>query len=452
MTSTTSSRPAGLYSWRALPRRLGYLLICLVWPLTLGIAVVVLVAVGVPLSIIAVGVPLLLLGLLLARLYGALELALLRWAGMPALTPPTWQTDRSAPLGTRLWRQAVNPDGWRAAGFAALSIVVMPISWALTLAFSVLTLALPAQLVQVYVVPRFLRDGESESLGELLFSLMTPAERASWRIGPEGLDLVIGSIASLIGVALLPLIAGACVALHQAIAQGLLARRASEGLRAQVQELSTARRAATEAEGRTLRQLERDLHDGPQQQLLRLQLDLEAAQRRIESDPESAAGLLEEARTRAQETLGELRLLSRGIAPPLLQDRGLAAAVVALAERNPVPTSVAVAEGATDGVDPAVAQSAYFVVSELLTNTAKHAEARNASVTIVRGPVAGMGDDDADYLVVEVLDDGAGGAVAGPGGGLDGLAERLRGLGGSLSVTSPPGGPTRVRAVLPPTV
>ncbi|WP_454294055.1 sensor histidine kinase [Salana multivorans] len=452
MSSTASWLPTSLYSWRVLPRRLGYLLTCLLWPLTLGIVVVVLVAVGLPLSVIAIGVPILLLGLLLARGYGALELALLRWAGMPPLTPPTWQSDRSAPLGTRVWRQAVSPDAWRAVAFSALSILVMPISWGLTLAFSVLTLAFPAQLVQVYVIPRFLRDDESQSLGELLFSLMSADERASWRIGPEGLDLLIGGIASLMGLAVLPLIAGAFVTLHHVIARGLLARRASDGLRAQVQELTTARRAATEAEGRTLRQLERDLHDGPQQQLLRLQLDLEAAQRRLESDPESAAELLGEARSRAQETLGELRQLSRGIAPPLLQDRGLAAAVVALAERSPIPTSVAVAESATDGLDPAVAQGAYFVVSELLANAAKHAGARNASVTIARGPVTGTGDDDADHLVVEVLDDGAGGAAPTPGGGLEGLAERLQGLGGSLSVTSPPGGPTRVRAVLPPTV
>lgn len=466
MSSSAAAPPvpslAGVYSWRALPRRVGYLLLGLVWSLSLGLAVVVLVAVGVPLSLIAVGVPVLLAGLSLARAYGALELALLRWTRMPTVTPPTWRTEKADTIGTWLWRRLSSPDAWRAALFAAVTLLLTPVTWALTLLFSVLTVAFPAMLVQVYLIPSLMYDdAESQSLGELLFSLMTPAEQAQWRIGPHGLDLLIGGVGSVIGLALLPLVAGACVHLHHAIARGLLARRTSDALRAQVVELSSARRAATQAEGRTLRQLERDLHDGPQQQLLRLQLDLEAAQRRLESDPDGAGDLLADARTRTRDTLSELRRLSRGIAPPLLQDRGLAEAVAALAERSPIPATVDLGDGTGpdglggddvgDGLDPAVAQAAYFVVSELLANAAKHSGAEHVVVALGRviGADGGDGAELAELLVVEVSDDGAGGAVLVPGGGLDGLAERLRGLGGTLSVSSPDGGPTRVRAVVP---
>lgn len=446
---------ARVYSWRAVPRRLGYLLPNLVLVLALGLPAIVLVAVGLPLVILAVGVPLLLAGLALARAHGTLDLTRLRAAGMPPLAPPTWAPDPTGGAGHRLWVMMRSADGWRYLLHALLSLVLVPVTWTLALVFAVLTLALPLQLVQLLVIPligTFREEDGSQTVGELLFDLMTPAERAQWRIGPHGLDLLMFSAATVIGLLLLPLVLGACVHTHQALAGALLTRTRADELRAEVTTLAGARKAATDAEGRALRRLERDLHDGPQQQLLRLQLDLESAQRHLTDDPPEAARLLDEARTRAAQTLTELRRLSRGIAPPLLQDRGLVAALEALAERNPVATRVVAADGATGladlapalaDLDPALQQGVYFVVSELLANAVKHADATAIRIELARtdGPPA--------RLRCVVTDDGRGGAAETPGGGLEGLAERVRGLGGTLTVSSPAGGPTAITALLP---
>jgi len=141
-----------------------------------------------------------------------------------------------------------------------------------------------------------------------------------------------------------------------------------------------------------------------------------------------------------RETLEELRALSRGIAPPVLADRGLAAALAAVAARSPVPVELAV--GLPDGqrLGPAVENTAYFVVSEALANVAKHSGADVAQVTVLR---------EGDRLRVVVTDDGLGGAVLAPGHGLAGLADRLRAVDGVLTVDSPRGGPTRLTGDLP---
>jgi signal transduction histidine kinase len=141
-----------------------------------------------------------------------------------------------------------------------------------------------------------------------------------------------------------------------------------------------------------------------------------------------------------RETLEELRALSRGIAPPVLADRGLAAALAAVAARSPVPVELAVGLPPGQRLSPAVENTAYFVVSEALANIAKHSEATVAQVTVLR---------EGDRLRVVVTDDGQGGAVLAPGHGLAGLADRLFAVDGSLTVDSPRGGPTRLVAELP---
>ena len=268
------------------------------------------------------------------------------------------------------------------------------------------------------------------TLPELLDLPMTEAQ----------LNLVLGL---LFAASLVPVVRW-CTALHVGWARLLLTGTSSRVLAAQVTDLEARRTAAASAETQSLRRLERDIHDGPQQRLVRLGMDLSIAERRLDDDPEAARALLTAARAQAAETLAELRALSRGIAPPVLADRGLGAALASVAARSTVPTSVDVA--LPDDVRPAesVESAAYFVVAEALTNTAKHAEASAAAVRLWS---AGTGPD--AVLTVEVEDDGVGGAEPAKGHGLAGLVDRVEGLGGLLTVTSPAGGPTLLRATLP---
>jgi signal transduction histidine kinase len=226
------------------------------------------------------------------------------------------------------------------------------------------------------------------------------------------------------------------VRLHGALAYALLVDE-TPALRQQVNELTQSRSAAGEAEVHTLRRLERDLHDGPQQRLVRLGMDLSAAQRRLDDDPVEARALLNEALQQSQDALAEIRTLSRGIAPPVLAEQGLRAAITALAARGTIPTSVEVDDVQ---LSDAAQNAAYFVVAEALANVEKHSRARQASVEVRRvGALA----------VINITDDGIGGASLAKGHGLSGLADRLAGVDGTLTVSSPAGGPTQLTATIP---
>jgi signal transduction histidine kinase len=168
-------------------------------------------------------------------------------------------------------------------------------------------------------------------------------------------------------------------------------------------------------------------------------MDLSRAQRQLDRDPVAARTTLAEAGVLAREALEELRALSRGIAPPVLADRGLAAALAAVAARSPVPVELAV-DLPEERLAPVTENTAYFVVSEALANVAKHSGARTCRVAVGRA---------GDALRVVVEDDGVGGALPVPGHGLAGLADRLRAVDGVLTVDSPAGGPTRMVAEVP---
>ena len=207
--------------------------------------------------------------------------------------------------------------------------------------------------------------------------------------------------------------------------------------------LTEQKAAAVSAEATALRRLERDIHDGPQQRLIRLAMDLGRARQQLDTDPDSLAQSLDEAIGQTRETLDELRALSRGIAPPVLADRGLPSALAALAGRCTVPVELAVDPqlGTPQGrLDPAVENTAYFSVAEALTNVAKHSRAASCRVTVANGP---------DSLGIEIVDDGDGGAHVAKGHGLAGLSDRVRATGGTLTVTSPDGGPTEIRVEVP---
>jgi signal transduction histidine kinase len=228
------------------------------------------------------------------------------------------------------------------------------------------------------------------------------------------------------------------VALARAhVARGMLCGVAE--MRQQITGLQEQKQAAASAEATALRRLERDIHDGPQQRLVRLAMDLGRARLQIDKDPEAARATIEEALGQTRETLDELRALSRGIAPPILTDRGLPSALAALAGRSPVPVDLAVDPGLRR-LNAGVETTAYFVVAESLTNVAKHSHADHCVVTIARV---------AQTVGIVVADDGVGGASIAKGHGLAGLADRVRAAGGKLMLTSPTGGPTEIRVELP---
>jgi signal transduction histidine kinase len=223
-----------------------------------------------------------------------------------------------------------------------------------------------------------------------------------------------------------------------ALVRTLLGPNTSQELAERVETLTTTRALAVDAAEEERRRIERDLHDGAQQRLVALAIELGMARAKFDSDPEAARALLEEAHEDAKRAIAELRDLARGIHPVALTDRGLAGAIPGLADRAPFPVEVKV--DVAQRPVPAIEGIAYFVVSESLTNIAKHSGATRARIVVVRT---------GDRLVVEISDDGRGGADLRSGTGLRGLSDRAAAVDGTFSVDSPLGGPTVVRAELP---
>ena len=223
--------------------------------------------------------------------------------------------------------------------------------------------------------------------------------------------------------------AAACIALRSG--------RLQAQLRANVEELRGSRARVLEAGQRERQRLERDLHDGAQQRLVALSLNLGVLQTRLGDDPEAEA-LLREARGEIAVSLAELRDLARGLHPAVVTAHGLAVALESLAARAPVPVRLGV--DVPGRLDETVEVAAYYVVCESLTNIGKHARASSATVTLTHRD---------GTMVIEVVDDGCGGADTERGTGLRGLADRVEALGGRLRVWTPVGSGTRVRAELP---
>ena len=281
--------------------------------------------------------------------------------------------------------------------------------------------------------------------GTVLWLLLTPAWY--WWL-PDPVDLWLFDVESL-GTAFLATDIGVVAAvltyvITRWLAEGqlrlsrlLLAPGREAALAARVDELTATRAGAVDAAAAELQRIERDLHDGAQARLVALALDLGMAEERFARDPDGALQLIGEARDEAKRALAELRDLARGIRPSLLAERGLGPALTALAARSPIPASVELDVPAH--VTPQVELAAWFVVSEALANAAKHSGGRRALVRVDGSPGA---------LRVEVADDGRGGAD-GAGEGLTGLRSRVEALDGTLTVASPSGGPTVIRAELP---
>ncbi|WP_344427965.1 sensor histidine kinase [Pseudonocardia ailaonensis] len=379
-------------------------------------------AAGVSTFVVWVGLPILTFTFVLCRRLADVERrATERVLGRPL--PPHHYRPRRGRGAIGLLGRVVDPQSWRDLLHAVIGFPVRLTAFIVGVVWSVGGLGAALYPLWEWSLPH---DQDYNGL----FDLITGSAS---RVGDVALNTALG-----VGMLLsLPFVVRTLVAVRAGVARGLLTNR-NAALRARAEQLAAGRRAAVAAEAATLRRLERDIHDGPQQRLVRLTMDLEAAGRRLDDDPERARPLIAEALAQTHEALAELRALSRGIAPPILADRGLGAALAAAAARSTVPVSVDVT--LRDRPAAAVENTAYFVVTEALTNVAKHSGATHASVEV--GP-------ERDELVVSVTDDGVGGAHLGKGHGLSGLSERLSAVEGRLDVTSPEGGPTVVRAWIP---
>jgi signal transduction histidine kinase len=257
----------------------------------------------------------------------------------------------------------------------------------------------------------------------------------------------VGSGGGALGLALIGVVGLVLVAPWATVLMGrlsgvearwLLGPRSGSDLEARVTELETSRTAAVDSAEAERRRIERDLHDGAQQRLVALAVTLGEARERMGDDPEASRELVEQSHEEAKAALKEIRDLVRGIHPVILEDRGLDAALSAVVARSPVPVELDVQVAVRP---PAPVESAaYFVVAEALTNVARHADASRAWVTLAR---------QSDRLLVEVRDDGRGGADPTGGTGLAGLRDRVTALGGWMHVVSPPGGPTTLTVELP---
>jgi signal transduction histidine kinase len=230
--------------------------------------------------------------------------------------------------------------------------------------------------------------------------------------------------------------------INKRMVTGLLGANQTAQLQAKVVEVSAQRTAAVDGAEAERRRIERDLHDGAQQRLVALGMTIGLAKDKLDSDPAKARTLLDEAHTEAKAAMTELRSIARGIHPAVLEDRGLDAALSAIAARAPIPVRIRVQ--LPERLGPTIEGAAYYVVSESLTNIAKHAHATEATVSIQVEPRVGR-----DVVLVTVTDNGSGGAGFVPGGGLAGLQDRVAAIGGILHVDSPAYGPTTLTAEIP---
>lgn len=351
---------------------------------------------------------------------GAVERRRLRWVDpAPAPSPhrPMVEPGFPAWAKTRI-RERVT---WRELGYGVLLTVPL---WIIDLAFAVIPLGFILGLLGAPGWVRFELDG----------ALPLPLGLAI-EMGIEAyLAVAAGLVIALAAAYLITAYASARVALARAI----LVPPRDEDLDARLGELARSRARIVDAFENERRRVERDLHDGTQQRLTGLVMKLGLTKLELADGPPAARDLVASAHEEAKQTLDELRDLVRGIYPPVLTDRGLAIAVGQVAERCTIPVDVDI-DVAPRPATP-VESAAYFVACEALGNVAKHSGARRASVFARRR---------GEHLVLEVRDDGVGGAAPERGTGLVGLADRVSVLEGAMTMESPPGGPTVLRAEIP---
>jgi signal transduction histidine kinase len=400
------------------------------------LVLVVLVLIGLPLTIVWVGLPILALAMLVCILGADTERWRLAVLLDTRLSSP-YRPLRGGSMFARLRGWATDPALWRGLLYLLLLLPIGLVEFVVicVMAFSATLATYP---LWFWTLP----EGQG-----LLWSGVFVADTL-----PEAvLVMIVGLVAASAAVAFVLEVARA----HAHLGRVLLGPSGRESLEERVEVLTESRSKTLEAAIVERRRIERDLHDGAQQRLVSLAMKLGMARQKLDRETsedcavtgEPVAKLVGEAHEEAKLALAEIRDLIRGIHPAVLTDRGLDAAISALAGRSPVPVSVDV--HLDERPPEPVEITAYFIIAEALTNTARHSEASGVHVRVRREKSLDERDrPEADLLVVEVEDDGKGGADP-AGAGLGGLADRMAALDGRLLIESPEGGPTRVHAELP---
>src|SRR5215216_1881288 len=396
---------------------------------------VVLVLVGLPLTIVWIGLPILALAMLVSLVGANTERWRLAVLLGTRLSSSPYRPLPSGSLLARLRARATDPALWRSSLYLLLLLPVGLVEFVVifVMTFSV---ALATYPLWFWTFPEGL-------LWSGVFLAVTLPEAL--------LAMLVGLVAATAAAAFVLEVARA----HAHLGRVLLGPSGRERLEERVEILTESRSKSVEAAIVERRRIERDLHDGAQQRLVSLAMKLGMARQKLDKETsensgvtgEPAAELVGEAHEEAKLALAEIRDLIRGIHPAVLTDRGLDAAISALAGRSPVPVSV---DMYLDERPPEPVEiTAYFIIAEALTNIASHSEASGVRIHVHREKGLDEGDrPEAGLLVVEVEDDGKGEADP-TGAGLGGLADRVAALDGRLLIESPAGGPTRVHAELP---
>jgi signal transduction histidine kinase len=418
-TEPAIARPRGV---RRVLLESGYALSAFPIALVAFIVVLIDLTLGVALAVFIGGILLISVGIMVARGFARFERIRLRgMLGREAATPRYV----CARPGSGFWRRQLTPlkdaQSWLDVVWAVVGLVTGTLAFAVTLGWWVAT----ATGLTYWFWQHWIPEGDESGLASLI-------GLGEGRTTESLLNLGLGVVLLLT----LPYAVRLVTTMHASLAWVLLSSRAE--LQHEVARVEGGRDAARVAEAESMRRLERDIHDGPQQRLVRLTMDLGRAKRQVADDPDRAAATIDEALAQARETVAELRSLSRGIAPPLLVDRGLAAALEEMLNQSVVPVEARI--DVPTQLPPHVETAVYFVVAEALTNVAKHSGAASASVSVVAA---------AHEVEVRVEDDGVGGAHPAKGLGLAGLRQRLTAVDCTLEIASPESVGTTLVARIP---
>ncbi|MFJ7490840.1 sensor histidine kinase [Streptomyces sp. NPDC097727] len=406
-------------------REFGYLLLSLPISVVLFSLSITLTMLGIGTLITFLGVPILAGSLAMCRGFGAMERA--RARGLLKLDVADPAPVRGRTGGLLSWVGAVLKSGasWRHLLYALLHLPWAIFAFTLSLTLWSCGWAALTYPLWHWIFPTYVGVAGLQLYGDGTHDVYLNSP----------FDLAATSVCGLIVVLVTPWIIRGLAGVDRVMVAGLLG---PSRLATRVSELESDRGVVVDTAAADLRRIERDLHDGAQARLVALAMDLGLAKEKLTDDPEAAARMVDEAHGEVKVALQELRDLARGIHPAVLTDRGLDAALSAIASRCTVPVTVEVDLASRPA--QAIEGIAYFTVSELLQNVSKHSAARSASVEVWRT---------ADRLMLQVTDNGRGGADVSSGSGLAGLTERLDAVDGVLVVDSPQGGPTRVTAELP---
>jgi signal transduction histidine kinase len=406
-------------------RELAYVLLSLPMSILLFTYAVTMVSLGAGLLVTFLGVPVLAAALAGCRGFGSVERARARGLlGLDVGEPEPLRLKRQGFMG---WTGAVLKSGtsWRALLYSVMQLPWAVLSFAVTVTFWTLGWSLLTYPLWFWVLPQYAGQDGIQLYGD--------EQRAIYLDNPFEIAVTAG--VGLLFTLATPWIVRALTTVDRVMVHGLLG---PSRLATRVVELESDRGVVVDTAAADLRRIERDLHDGAQARLVNLAMDLGLAKEKLREDPRAAARMVDEAHGEVKTALQELRDLARGIHPAVLTDRGLDAALSSVASRCTVPVQVEV--DLSERPAPAIEGIAYFTVSELLQNVSKHSRATWAAVEVWRSE---------DRLMLQVTDNGVGGADLARGSGLAGLAERLDAVDGILVVDSPEGGPTRVTAELP---